>query len=47
MKVQPEFTLCGVVFDDGLVKGQPISELLLKLIEFAESVVKNLAATLP
>lgn len=46
VEVKGEGAVSSVVFDDGLVKGQPVSEVLDKLLHFAESVISDLAKTI-
>jgi len=35
-----------VIFDGGLVDGKPVSEFLLKLVEFSERIIDDLANTI-
>jgi hypothetical protein len=41
-----EGAISSVVFDDGLVKGQPVSEVLTRLLQFANDVIDALAKTI-
>jgi hypothetical protein len=46
MNVLGEGAMTFVEFDDGLVKGQPVAEVLTRLFQFANDVVDRLAKTI-
>jgi hypothetical protein len=45
MEVKANVAMSGIIFDGGPVNGKQVSELLMKLVEFADRVVNALAQT--
>lgn len=45
VKVEGEGAISAIVFEDGLVKGKPVLELLNHLVQFTKHIVDDLAVT--